>query len=374
MPIPQAAYIHIPFCVHRCGYCNFTVVAGREDLIDTYLHCLELELGLLGTARPVQTIFVGGGTPTHLSLKQLDILFGRISQWFLLKSGGEFSVEANPADLTEEKAALLRRWGVTRLSLGGQAFSSQALRVLERDHDPERLRRAIRIALRHFASVSLDLIFAVPGQSLRDWEGELQAAVESGVSHLSTYGLTFEKGTSFWSRREHGTLAEADEELQRQMYVTAMDRLAAAEFEHYEISNFALPGHRCRHNEVYWSGGEFYAAGAGASRYVQGRRETNHRSTTTYIKRMLAGISPVAESEWLTPEARARELAVFGMRRLAGVNRQWFAGQTGLSLDGLFGPALAKYIQLGLLVDDGKSVRLTRSGLLVSDAIWPDLL
>jgi oxygen-independent coproporphyrinogen-3 oxidase len=158
------------------------------------------------------------------------------------------------------------------------------------------------------------------------------------------------------------------------MYAEAIERLAAAGFDHYEVSNFARPGRRSRHNEVYWAGGEYYAAGPGAARYVGGVRETNHRSTTTYLKRVLAGESPVAESERLEPEARARERLVLGLRRMEGVDRRAFAEAAGYAIDELAGPAIARFVRMGLLADDGRRVRLTREGLFVSDALWPELV
>jgi oxygen-independent coproporphyrinogen-3 oxidase len=169
-------------------------------------------------------------------------------------------------------------------------------------------------------------------------------------------------------------LVEVDEELQRDMYALAIERLAAAGHEHYEVSNFAKPGCRSRHNQVYWSGDGYFAYGPGAASYIDGVRQMNHRSTTTYLNRVLAGESPVTESEKLSPEARARELLVFGLRRIEGVTRKQFRARAGLEIDYLAGAALHKFIDLGLLTDDGERVRLTRDGLFVSDAIWPELL
>jgi oxygen-independent coproporphyrinogen-3 oxidase len=192
--------------------------------------------------------------------------------------------------------------------------------------------------------------------------------------HVSTYGLTFEKGTSFWSRRERGKLCAVEEEIERRMYEMAIDALTAAGFEHYEVSNFAHPGRRCRHNENYWLGGQYFAAGPGAARYVGGRRETNHRSTTTYIRRVLSGQSPVAESEQLGPEDAARERLVFALRRLAGVDVSRFAATTGFSAEILCGTALTTWLARGYMsLADGR-LCLTREGLFVSDALWPKIV
>ena len=373
-PAPRAAYIHVPFCRHRCGYCNFTLVAGRGDLVDAYLRAIEIELQQLGAPREVDTLYFGGGTPTHLSPEQLRQLATRVHHWHPLAAGYEWTFEANPADVDERTIEVLAELGVTRLSLGGQSFRGEKLRLLERDHEAHHIEQAVALGRQAGMQVALDLIFAAPGETLDQWQADLAAAIALAPQHVSTYGLTFERGTAFWSRRVRGELRAVDNELEREMYDFTIDRLAAAGFDHYEVSNFARPGCRSRHNQVYWSGAGYFAAGPGAARYVDGVRETNHRSTTTYLKRLLAGGSPVAERETLSPEARARELLVFGLRRMGGVARGEFAAITGYAIDELAGGPLRKFISLGLLADDGARIQLTREGLFVSDAMWPEFL
>lgn len=374
MAPPRAAYVHVPFCRHRCGYCNFTVVAGRDDLVEAYLDALERELGALDRPREVDTLFVGGGTPSHLEPAALERLLTLITRWFPLSVGGEFSVEANPADVDRPRVELLVAHGVNRISLGAQSFDPEKLRRLQRDHRPEDVAGSVYLARSRGAAVSLDLIFAAPGETLDLWQRDLEAAIALEPEHLSTYGLTYERGASFYGRLLRGELARLSEDTERAMYELAIDRLAEAGLEHYEVSNFARPGRHCRHNHVYWAGESYYAAGPGAARYVEGRREVNHRSTTTWIGRVLAGQSPVAEAECLSPEDRAREALVLGLRRLAGVDREDFAARTGMELDELAGETRARYVRLGLLEDDGRRVRLSRRGLMVSDAMWPALL
>lgn len=373
-PEPRAAYIHVPFCAHRCGYCDFTLIAGKDHLIDAYLGALERELSTLGERRDVDTLFFGGGTPMHLLVRPLVRLLELVSHWLPLTTGGEFSVEANPADLDEDRLRLLAEAGVNRISLGVQSFNDRKLAALERDHRAADVSRAYDLARRHIPSVSLDLIFAAPDETLADWRADLDAALRLRPDHVSTYGLTFERGTTFWGRMQRGKLGALPDDTQRDMYAAAIDTLTAAGFEHYEVSNFALPGHRCRHNEVYWAGESYYAFGPGAARYINGRRQTNHRSTTTYIRRVLAGRSPVAEAEELSPDDRAREALVLGLRRMAGVERADFAHRTGFDLDALAGVDLREHISAGRLIDDVLRIRLTREGLFVSDAIWPDIL
>lgn len=371
---PDAAYIHVPFCRRRCGYCNFTVAVGREDRIEDFLRALDRELQSLGQPRPVETLFLGGGTPTHLANGPLQRLFQIVTRWFPLAADGEFSIEANPEDLDAQTIDILIAAGVNRLSLGVQSFDDRKLDRLQRQHRRETIDRVLAKCRGRFASISLDLIFGAPGESLDVWTADLQATIQRMPHHVSTYGLTYEKGAMFWGRMLRGQLRPVDEEVERQMYLAAIDRLSVAGWEHYEVSNFAQPGHRCRHNEVYWTGQPYYAAGPGAARYVDGVRETNHRSTTTWIRRVLGGQSPVAEREILTDEQRARERLVFQMRMIEGIRRSRFRQQTGYDVDRLVGAELPRLIDQGLVHQAGDQLRLTRAGLLVSDAIWPRFL
>lgn len=371
---PRSAYLHVPFCAHRCGYCNFAVIAGREDLAGDYVRAIEAELASLGRPRPVETLYFGGGTPSRLPLKLLERLCQVTRGWFPPEPGCEWTVEANPVDVTQDLLAVLVSCGVNRVSLGGQSFQPGKLSLLERDHDAGQIARAVELCQEHGLECSLDLIFAAPGETLRAWRGDVDQAIATGAGHVSTYGLTFEKGAAFWSRLVGGDLAEVDEDLQREMYLAAIDGLCEAGFEHYEVSNFARPGRRSRHNQVYWSGAGWYAAGPGAARYVSGVRETNHQSTTTYLRRVLAGESPVAFREELTAEQQAREQLVFGLRRIEGVERSEFEERTGFSIDQLAAEQVDRFREIGLLEDIEGRLRLTREGLLISDALWPEFL
>jgi oxygen-independent coproporphyrinogen-3 oxidase len=371
---PRAAYIHVPFCAHHCGYCDFAVATGQDHQIDLYLEALESELATLGTPQPVQTIFLGGGTPTHLNARQLGRLLKAVVTWLSLEPEGEFSIEANPGTLTAEKIAVLAEQGINRVSLGAQSFHAQALRVLERDHAPDDVARAVERLKSHIARVSLDLIFGVPGQTLTDWQRDLDRALALQPDHLSTYGLTYEKGTRLWKQRERGELRPLEEDRELELYACAIDTLVAAGFEHYEISSFALPGCRCRHNQVYWANEAYFGVGMGAARYVNGCRELNTRDLRTYLKRVLAGESPTFQSETLEPRERARETLALNLRRAEGVQRLQFRAQTTFTLEELAGPAIARHVALGLLDDDGERAALTRRGKYVADALIAELL
>jgi oxygen-independent coproporphyrinogen-3 oxidase len=371
---PRAAYIHIPFCAHHCGYCDFAVATGQDTMIDLYLEALELELSGLGTPQSVKTIFLGGGTPTYLQTRQLVKLLQSVGKYLPTAGTIEFSVEANPGTLTAEKLRVLADHGVNRVSLGAQSFHPHLLSVLERDHVPADVPRAVEAIRKTIRSFSIDLIFGVPGQTLADWESDLSRALQLEPDHISTYGLTYEKGTRLWKQRRQGSVRALDEESELAMYILAMDRLEEAGFEQYEISNFARPGRRSLHNQVYWANEAYFGFGMGAARYVNFSRELNTRELSTYIRKLFAGESATFQSETLKPEERARESLAIQMRRSEGITRGRFAEQTGFEVDELVGHVIQQQVGLGLVEDDGSRICLTRSGKCVADSLVEQFL
>jgi oxygen-independent coproporphyrinogen-3 oxidase len=384
---PRAAYVHIPFCAHHCGYCDFAVIAGADHLMRDYLQALARELGHLDHPRPVQTLFVGGGTPTYLPTPLLEELLSHLKRWLPLAPepealGGtadasqaaiEFSVEATPESLDPDKLALLRAYGVTRLSIGVQSFRSESLQALERRHTSTQAEQVVAWAKDAGFVVSLDLIFAIPGTTLADWAADVERALALHPDHLSTYGLTYEKGTPLWKRWQRGQVHAVPEEVECEMYAYAIDRLTSAGFEHYEISNFARPGYRCRHNETYWANEAYYGFGAGAVRYIRGCREGNVRDTRQYIQRLRQGQSVTVYREQLPPWERACETLAMQLRRRQGVERLAFYEQTGVTVDELAGAAIRQLQDEGLLEEAGAALRLTRRGLFVADAVITQL-
>jgi oxygen-independent coproporphyrinogen III oxidase len=397
---PRSAYVHVPFCKHRCGYCNFTLVAGRDDLVDKYLDCLAIELSMqLKSPRPVKTLFLGGGTPTHLSLQELRRLLGLLAHWLPLDEQAEYSVEANPLDCASDKLLLLKEFGVNRISLGGQSFNDAKLKTLERDHSGRQLIDAVCRASEIFDNVSLDLIFAAPDETLDHWQADFDQAIKLPIHHLSTYGLTIEQGANFWGRMLRGDIVELDSDLQLQMYEYAMDQAVEKGWEHYEVSSFSLPAHACRHNQAYWQGAAWWAMGPGAASFLpnslvadspklnasqssiatldgnqQWTRATNHRSTSHYIKMIRSGRSPVHESDELDLEQMIREKLVFGLRQIQGVDLALLSQLWGGSVEPLFEPYLERYIESQWLVREQNQLKLTRQGLFISDSLWPNLL
>jgi oxygen-independent coproporphyrinogen-3 oxidase len=371
---PRHAYVHVPFCRHRCGYCDFSLVAGRDDLIDRYFAALAVELERVREPLDLDTLYLGGGTPSHLGPDGLRRLFDLLHVKLRPVAGAEVSIECNPEDVTAALAEAALACGVTRASLGAQSLDAATLRALDRSHAADDVRRAVALLGDRGLAVNVDLMTAAPGQSLDAVERDLDAAIAIGPQHVSVYCLTWEKGTAFEGLRRTGALAAADEGDERAMFEAAIDRLEAAGYEHEEVSNFARPGHRCRHNEAYWDCRPWEAFGPGAARFDGRTRITNHRSPVTWMNRVLTGDDVTGDVDAMDAEAAARERLVVGLRRRAGVERAAFRAASGLDLDDLAAPAITRWVVQGLATDDGETIRLTRAGLLVSDSLWADVL
>ena len=369
---PKAAYIHVPFCHSRCPYCSFTVIANRLDLVDRYVEAVTCELSTLSRPNTVNTIFIGGGTPTLLPREPMERLFTTIRRWLPLAEHGEWSIEANPQDVDPDLCALLRDQGINRISLGGQSFDTAKLKTLGRDHTGDQLARSIDVATQWFDEVSVDLIFGVPGEDMLTWKSDLRAAKSRGVSHLSTYGLTYEKGAQYWSQLQKGQLVAVTEETELEMYLYAIETLTQHGMDHYEVSNFAKPGSKCRHNQTYWKGDPWLGVGPGAAAFVDGTRSVNHRSTLKYLQRIEAGQSPVAESQKLDWSTRTRERFIFGMRQLKGVEWNSLADSGDPEAVAAIAQQLPKHIALGFIEWHDGHIRLTPQGLPISDSLWLD--
>lgn len=368
-PTPRSAYLHVPFCRHRCGYCNFSVLAGRDDLADDFLLAIDRELSNLGSPQTIDTLFIGGGTPTHLTLPQLTRLFDSIDRWLPRNAGAESSVEANPEDIEPETLRLLAGRGINRISLGVQSFDSGKLQQLQRGHSGEAAQRAVQSCFEVIGNVSIDLIFGAPGETVDKWRRDLMTALSLPIRHLSTYSLTFEKGTQFWTQRLRGNLREACEDDELAMYQDAMQCASDAGLKHYEISSFARDGFRCRHNLAYWEGKGWFAFGPGAANFVNGFREVNHRSTTTYLKKIQEGQSPVAQREAISVSQFACERAAFGIRMIEGVDLGTIARESGVDVLVLRQSALDQCKRNGLICVEGSHYRLTHRGILMADCV-----
>lgn len=373
----RSLYVHVPYCRTICGYCDFysQVLDNRQTgpLVDTLL--AELEQRTRASHFEWETIFVGGGTPTTLPpalLKRLLNGLHNSSQHVVTK---EFTVEANPATVSDEMADTLVACGVNRISIGAQSFDPSELRVLDRIHRVGDVGRTVVNARRAgIQSLNLDLIFAVPGQTLDAWLRNLETALQLRPDHLSCYGLTYERGTPLYERLASGGVRRADAELEADMYEATIETLSAAGFEHYEISNFARPGARCAHNLVYWRNLPALGIGPSAAGLIDDVRYKNVPDTAEYMRAMSAGRSPVIERERLDRNRRARETMMLGLRLIDGIERAEFAARFGGDPVEMFAEAVSRHAGDGLMEVTEQRLRLTRRGLLVADSIMADFL
>lgn len=386
-PVPAApigVYVHVPYCRRICPYCDFNVhgLGTAQEADDVRAFVAEIEARAAEPAwagRTIGSVFFGGGTPSVFSPRSIAAVLERLAARFPVAGDVEVTLEANPGTVDVAGLAALVAAGVGRLSLGVQSFDDAILRRLGRDHDATGARRAVDAARRAgCANVSLDLIYAVPGQTLAALERDLATVRALAPEHVSTYELTYEPGTPFHRWRAAGRLVPVDEDVGAAMDEVIWDRLAGGGWERYEISSHARPGRACRHNQRYWDGSSYLGIGPGAHSFVAeplpGRRWSNVRDPAEYRRRALAG-EPVVEAEDEMTVARARaDFVVTGLRRLAGVDGAAFARRFGLAIDRAFA-AVAALEAEGLLARiPGGGFRLTATGLRFADDVGARLV
>jgi len=377
---PFGFYVHVPFCTVRCGYCDFnTYTAGdlgdapgasRASYADAAIHEIRLARKVLGPVDvPVSTVFFGGGTPTLLPAADLARVVAAIDAEFGLVPGAEVTTESNPDSVTAEDLAALREGGINRISFGMQSAVRHVLAVLDRTHDPERVPKVVRWAREAgFGSVSLDLIYGTPGESMGDWETSLRTALSCGPDHVSAYSLIVEEGTALARRVRRGEIPAPDEDDLADKYLLADEVLGVAGLGWYEVSNWARTGAgRCRHNLLYWTGGDWWGVGPGAHSHVNGVRWWNVKHPAAYADRLQAGVSPAHGRELLDAETRRVERVLLETRLYDGLRVD--------VLDAAGRGRLPALVERGLVeAPAGDRVVLTRQGRLLADAVVRDLL
>jgi oxygen-independent coproporphyrinogen-3 oxidase len=378
---PLAIYVHIPFCAKHCAYCDFNtyVEKAQSALVCATVEALcqdiaraaqETDGKALLAARPVHTIFFGGGTPTFLSGEQLARILGVVRAHFEVAPDAEISSEANPGSSDAEKFAEMRAAGFNRLSVGVQAFQEELLVALDRFHTADEAERALHAArAAGFANLSLDLMFGLPRQTLPLWHATLERALALRTEHLSLYSLTLEPGTRFERLHTGGKLDLPDEEAELAMYEQSIERLTAAGYTHYEVSNFALPGFRSRHNQVYWRNAEYLGIGPGAVSYIAGRRWKRERLPARYIQKVQAGADLSVESECLDAAGALGETMMLGLRMRDGLPLERLRTRFGVDPLAYFAPQIAQFTARGLLVLADDTLRLTHQGLLLANEV-----
>ena len=365
---PSSAYVHIPFCTQICYYCDFSKVFIKNQPVDAYLEHLIQETRSYEIGK-LRTLYIGGGTPTALSAQQLAYLLTELSKVMDLSELEEFTIEANPGDLDPDKIAVLKDSQVNRVSLGVQTFDNKMLKKIGRSHQEQDIYDNIHhLKQAGFDNISIDLIYALPGQTMDQVKENVAKAIDLNIPHMSLYSLILENHTVFMNRMRRGKLPLPKEELEAEMFEYIIEELEKAGFEHYEISNFSKPGFESRHNLVYWDNAEYYGLGAGASGYVDGIRYKNHGPIRHYLEAVEAGKARITE-EHLTLEEKMEEELFLGLRKKTGVSKVRFEEKFGVSFDQRYGQVVASLTEQGLLVPDDKQVRMTKRGLFLGDTV-----
>lgn len=365
---PTSAYVHIPFCTQICYYCDFSKVFIKNQPVDEYLQALIREFESYDIKK-LRTLYIGGGTPTSITAEQLEYLLTNLTKHLDLSVLEEFTIEANPGDLTEDKIEVLKRSAVNRVSLGVQTFNDKHLKQIGRSHNEAQIYSTIsNLKEAGFHNISIDLIYALPGQTMEDVKENVAKAIALDIPHLSLYSLILEHHTVFMNKMRRGKLQLPKEDLEAEMFEYIISELEANGFEHYEISNFTKTGFESRHNLMYWDNAEYFGVGAGASGYLNGVRYRNRGPIQHYLKAVAQGNARLSE-EKLTKDEMMEEELFLGLRKKTGVSIARFEEKFGLSFEERYGQIVRELCQQGLLVLDDKVVRMTKKGLFLGDTV-----
>lgn len=370
-----ALYIHIPFCVKKCGYCNFNSIKFKESIVEAYLDAIVKEIKLLKEKYAFKTIFLGGGTPTALNENQLKKLLTVIEASIDLNELVEYTIEINPGTLTTEKIDIISESRINRISLGIQSFNDKYLHLLGRIHTGhEALNTFTLLRNNGFENINIDLISSLPSQKVREWENDLNIAISMQPDHISAYSLSFETGTPFKNQLNNGTLQPINEEDDLEMYKLTINKLKGVNYEHYEISNFALNGRKCQHNIIYWENREYVGIGAGAFSFLENNRTSNEPDVLKYIKNINADKIEISFSERLPLKYLAAETIIMGLRMSKGISNNRLLSQTGLSFKDVFSNKIYELRENGLIDFDNSELKLTEKGLYVADSVMMEFL
>ena len=365
---PTSAYVHIPFCTQICYYCDFSKVFIKNQPVDSYLEHLIEEYDSYDIKK-LRTLYIGGGTPTALSATQLAFLLEKLTDMLDLSYLEELTIEANPGDLDQEKIAVLKDSPVNRVSLGVQTFNDRMLKQIGRSHTEKDIYENIaNLKKAGFDNISIDLIYALPKQTMEDVKINVAKAIALDIPHMSLYSLILENHTVFMNRMRRGKLPLPKEDLEAEMFEYIIAELGKAGFEHYEISNFSKLGFESRHNLMYWDNAEYYGIGAGSSGYVNGVRYKNHGPIRHYLEAVEAGNARVQE-EVLTLNEKMEEEMFLGLRKKSGVSKKRFEEKFGISFEEQYGAVVSELTEQGLLVPDSDIVRMTKQGLFLGDTV-----
>jgi oxygen-independent coproporphyrinogen-3 oxidase len=383
LPLPAVTvpglYVHVPFCFHKCHYCDFySITRQSPERMAGFVDLVLREGDGWGERGPricPKTVFFGGGTPSLLPIDDMRRLLAGLKERFDFSQLDEWTVECNPATVSLEYCQMLREMGVNRLSFGAQSFDPRELQILERHHEPADVGRSVEIArAAGFGRVNVDLIYAVPGQDLASWERSLEAALALQTEHISCYGLTYESNTPMAVKKRLGAIRAVEDEVELEMLHFTRNRLAEVGYHAYEISNYAKPGEECRHNLLYWNGGSYIGLGPSAASHVEGWRWKNRGHLGEWEQAVGLGGVPTAEAEHLTPQQRAGELAMLQLRLEQGVRYADFLSRTGVDAAVEYRTSIEHLSSLGLIQADVDGFCLSEKGINVADAVAGEFL
>ncbi|NLX65085.1 MAG: oxygen-independent coproporphyrinogen III oxidase [Clostridiaceae bacterium] len=371
-------YIHIPFCKQKCYYCDFPSYPGMEDYWESYIDALLQELILKAEEFQtpyVETVFVGGGTPSLIPAAFISKILDTVYIHYNVASDCECTIECNPGTLSEEKLKIYKDSGVNRLSIGLQACQDEILKALGRIHTFEDFLSSVELARKHeFDNINADIIFGIPNQTFEQWQETVARIISLDLDHVSCYSLLIEEDTVYGNMRKKGTIKEAEDELDRKMYHYAVDSFNAAGLYQYEISNFAKPHFRCRHNMNYWRRGEYLGVGAGAHSHYNGRRFANTTDIALYIKGVNSRKPVLSEDNYLSREDRLEESIFLGLRLNEGIDISKLSREFGTDLESRINKKLQKLISQNLIERNGTVIRLTEKGMDFANAIIVELI
>jgi oxygen-independent coproporphyrinogen-3 oxidase len=376
----QSAYIHIPFCHHICHYCDFNKVFFKHQPVDEYIEMLIKEMhhvsGQYLKGKPLQTIFIGGGTPTALSASQLDRLLEGINlELEPTNELVEFAVEANPGELTLEKLTVLKNAGVNRLSIGVQSFNDDLLQRIGRVHRKEDVFRTIQLAEQvGFENLSIDLMYGLPGQTVDDFQESLKTAFTLNVKHFSAYSLIVEPKTVFYNLMQKGRLSLPPQELEAQMYELTMELMDKQGYKQYEISNYAIPGFESKHNLTYWNNDYYFGFGAGAHGYVNGVRTSNIGPIKKYITNIQQSGDAFNSKISVSKKEQMEEEMFLGLRKITGVSKEAFYHKFQVKMIDVFQKEIVKLVNLGLIVNEAEVIKLTHKGKLLGNEVFQEFI
>ncbi len=373
---PRAAYVHIPFCEHICYYCDFNKVFLKNQPVAEYLDALEREIELTLQQYPtdrLETIFIGGGTPTALNEQKMQRLMDIISKHLvpLTDETLEYPVESNPDGVSPEKLDIMKAGGVNRVSFGVQSFDDGLLERIGRTHREAKVAETLDEAAKRFDNISVDLMFGLPNQTLEQVKYDVERALRLPITHISSYSLILEPHTVFAIQERKGKLPLPTQDLEAEMYRLMIETIEAGGLKQYEISNFSLPGKESRHNRVYWENDEYYGFGAGSHSYIDQTRRANIAPIPHYIK---AEGLPVRNETPLTRVERMEEEMFLGLRMKQGVSIEHFEQKYGIALDAAFGKTITKLLPRGLVERTDTHLRLTEAGVPLANEVFAEFI